>query len=135
MIWGKYRFVHWTELKDNMSGWAYATEWNYYIRIVCRLLTEGHQGRWVAIKGESLIGFWDTLTGAETSRIGAVLETGFAEAGSRMGTNAPPALLAGTCGTTHARNEAFIMSRCSFLFTPLLGTLPMSIPSIGRRAA
>jgi hypothetical protein len=61
------RVVHWTELKENTSDWPYATEWNFYLRLVGRLLTEGQAGRWVIIKGESLIGFWDTLDEAEAA--------------------------------------------------------------------
>jgi hypothetical protein len=58
--------IHWTQLEENTSDWPYAAEWNCYRQLVGRLLTEGHEGRWVAIKGESLIGFWDTLAEAET---------------------------------------------------------------------
>jgi hypothetical protein len=61
------RYMHWTELAENTSDWPYAAEWNFYRRLVGRLLTEGHAGRWVVIKGESLIGFWDTLAEAETA--------------------------------------------------------------------
>jgi hypothetical protein len=61
------RYLHWTQLAEDTSGWAYAAEWNYYRRLVGRLLTEGHAGRWVVFKGESLVGFWDTLAEAESA--------------------------------------------------------------------
>ena|ERR1700722_2726016 len=35
-------------------------EWNYYRREVGRLLDEGHEGRWILIKGEETIGIWNT---------------------------------------------------------------------------
>ena len=38
-----------------------ATEWNFYRRQVGRLLAEGNQGKWVLIKGERIIGIWDTF--------------------------------------------------------------------------
>ncbi len=66
---GWRQIVHWTELQSAASDWAYAVEWNYYFRIVCRLLAEGHEGRWVVIKGEALIGFWDTLAEAESAAL------------------------------------------------------------------
>lgn len=31
-----------------------------YRRQVSRLLAEGHEGRWVLLKGEEIIGIWDT---------------------------------------------------------------------------
>jgi hypothetical protein len=65
MSW-RSRYVHWTELAEDTSDWAYAAEWNYYRRLVGRLVTEGQTGRWLVIKGEALLGFWDTLAEAET---------------------------------------------------------------------
>jgi hypothetical protein len=51
--------VHWTELLQETSG-PLATEWNFYLREIGRLLAEGHEGRWLLIKGEEIIGIWDT---------------------------------------------------------------------------
>jgi hypothetical protein len=35
------------------------TEWNVFRRELPRLLAEGHEGRWVLIKGEEVIGLFD----------------------------------------------------------------------------
>jgi hypothetical protein len=52
--------IHYTELTADTSGGPIAREWNFYRREVGRLLAEGHEGRWVLIKGEEIIGIWDT---------------------------------------------------------------------------
>lgn len=52
--------IHWTELPEDKSEGGNSTEWNFYRREVGRLLAEGHEGRWVLIKGEQIIGIWDT---------------------------------------------------------------------------
>lgn len=53
------RTIHWTELTEDTSGGPLATEANFYRREVGRLLAEGHEGRWILIKGEAIIGIWD----------------------------------------------------------------------------
>ena len=52
--------IHWTELPEDKAEGGNSTEWNFYRREVGRLLAEGHEGRWVLIKGEQIIGIWDT---------------------------------------------------------------------------
>jgi hypothetical protein len=52
--------IHFTELPEDTSGGQLSTEWNFYRREVGRLLAEGHEGRWVLIKGEQIVGIWDT---------------------------------------------------------------------------
>jgi hypothetical protein len=52
--------IHWTELPEDTSGDPLATESNFYRREIGRLLAEGHEGRWLLIKGEKIIGIWDT---------------------------------------------------------------------------
>jgi hypothetical protein len=52
--------IHWSELPEDKAEGGNSTEWNFYRREVGRLLTEGHEGRWVLIKGEQIIGIWDT---------------------------------------------------------------------------
>jgi hypothetical protein len=37
-----------------------ADEWETYRREVARLLAEGNEGRYVLIKGQQIIGIWDT---------------------------------------------------------------------------
>src|SRR5205814_1647250 len=56
----KRRTIHWTELPEDTSGGPLATEANFYRCEVGRLLAEGHEGKWVLIKGEEIIGIWDT---------------------------------------------------------------------------
>ncbi len=52
--------VHYSELPDSAPGSALKREWDCYRREVGRLLAEGHEGRWVLIKGDAIIGIWDT---------------------------------------------------------------------------
>jgi hypothetical protein len=52
--------IHYTELPDGSPDSPIASEWNLYRREVGRLLAEGHENRWVLIKGEVIIGIWDT---------------------------------------------------------------------------
>ncbi len=59
--------IHYTQLPRDSSGGRGATEWNAYLREVGRLLAEGHEGRWVLIRGEAVVGIWDTE--AEANRI------------------------------------------------------------------
>jgi hypothetical protein len=53
--------IDYTELAEAPSDSPIATEWNFYRRQVARLLAEGHEGRWVLIQGEQIVGIWDTL--------------------------------------------------------------------------
>ena len=52
--------IHYTELGDLPAGSPCETEWNFYRKEVGRLLAEGHEGRWVLIVGEEIIGIWET---------------------------------------------------------------------------
>src|SRR5262249_21248051 len=52
--------IDYTELPGAKSDSPLYGEWNYYRREVARLLAEGHEGRFVLIKGEAIIGIWDT---------------------------------------------------------------------------
>jgi hypothetical protein len=52
--------IHFSELPEDTSGGPLSTEWNFYRREVGRLLADGHEGRWVLIKGEEVVGIWDT---------------------------------------------------------------------------
>ena len=54
------RTIHYTELPEDTSDSPIAGEWNFYRREVGRLLAEGHENRWVLIKGAEIIGIWDT---------------------------------------------------------------------------
>jgi hypothetical protein len=59
MNWREH-IVHWTQLPDDPTTGGNATEWNFYRREVGRLLVEGHDDRWALIKGEQVVGIWDT---------------------------------------------------------------------------
>jgi hypothetical protein len=52
--------VHYTELPEAKPGEPLAEEWNTYRREVGRWLAEGLEGRHVLIKGEQIIGIYDT---------------------------------------------------------------------------
>jgi hypothetical protein len=61
--------IHFSELPEDTSGGPLSTEWNFYRREVGRLLAEGHEGRWVLIKGEVIVGIWDTEEEADRVRL------------------------------------------------------------------
>jgi hypothetical protein len=61
--------VHFTDLPQSLSSSPIAAEWNLYCRHVGRLLAEGQEGRWVLIKGEEIIGIWDTEEEADRVRL------------------------------------------------------------------
>jgi hypothetical protein len=58
-----------TRLPEDSSGGRIAREWNFYRREVARLLSEGHEGKWVLIHGEQIIGMWDTPEQANQVRL------------------------------------------------------------------
>ena len=47
-------------LPDMQPGSVIEQEWNTFRRERPRLLAEGHEGRWVLVKGDSIIGIWDS---------------------------------------------------------------------------
>ncbi|MFO0810440.1 MAG: hypothetical protein U0746_17585 [Gemmataceae bacterium] len=61
--------IPYAELADPVPGSPIATEWNFYRRVVGRLLTAGHEGKWVLIKGEEIIGIWDRPEDADRVRL------------------------------------------------------------------
>jgi hypothetical protein len=61
--------IHYTELPEDTSGGRGSTEWNFYRREVGRLLAEGHEGRWVLLKGEEVVGIWDTEAEARAAAV------------------------------------------------------------------
>jgi hypothetical protein len=52
--------IHYAELPDGSADSPIAKEWNLYRREAGRLLAEGHENQWVLIKGEEVIGIWNT---------------------------------------------------------------------------
>ena len=61
--------IHFSELPEATPGSRGAVEWNFYRREVGRLLGEGHEGRWVLIRGEEIVGIWDTEEEADRVRV------------------------------------------------------------------
>jgi hypothetical protein len=60
--------ISYTALAEAPPDSPIATEWNFYRRHVGRLLAEGNQGKWVLIKGEQIIGIWDTFEEANEAQ-------------------------------------------------------------------
>jgi hypothetical protein len=56
--------VHYTELPEAQPGEALGREWNTYRLEVGRLLAEGQAGRFVLIKGEEILGLYDSWEAA-----------------------------------------------------------------------
>jgi hypothetical protein len=56
--------IHYTELPESKPGDTLASEWNTYYREVGRLLAESHEGKFVLIKGEEIIGLFPCWDGA-----------------------------------------------------------------------
>jgi hypothetical protein len=52
--------IHYTQLPDPEPGSQLYEECHVYKREVGRLLAEGHEGRWILIKGPDIIGLYET---------------------------------------------------------------------------
>jgi hypothetical protein len=61
--------IHYTELVEDTSDTPAARDWNRYRREVGRLLAQGHEGKWVLIKGGEIVGIWDTEEEANRVRL------------------------------------------------------------------
>jgi hypothetical protein len=59
--------VHCTELPDLVPGGVFQEEWDTYRREVGRLLAEGHEGRFVLIKGRHVLDVYDTWDSARVA--------------------------------------------------------------------
>jgi hypothetical protein len=56
--------IHYTELPPSGPNDPLELEWNTYRREAARLLAEGQESRHVLIKGEEIIGIYDTRADA-----------------------------------------------------------------------
>ena len=56
--------IHYTELLPARLDEPLGVEWEFYRREVGRLLAEGYEGKHVLIKGEQILGFFDTARAA-----------------------------------------------------------------------
>ncbi len=70
--------IHYSELPPARPGEQTFQEWETYRREVGRLLAEGNEGRFVLIKGDQIIGLFDTYeqardAGAEQFLLGPYL--------------------------------------------------------------
>jgi hypothetical protein len=52
--------IHYTNLPAGRPNSPLRTEWDCYRREVARLLAEGHEGRFVLIKGKLIVGLYTT---------------------------------------------------------------------------
>jgi hypothetical protein len=59
--------VHFTQLLQAQPGEALAEEWDTYRQEVARLLEKGHAGQFVLIKGNEVVGLYDTWEAARTA--------------------------------------------------------------------
>jgi hypothetical protein len=57
----KPRTEHYTKLTPFTPGSRFAQEFDVYRREVARFLSEGREGQFVLIDGESVLGFWPTF--------------------------------------------------------------------------
>jgi hypothetical protein len=60
--------IPYTALAEAPPDSPIAAEWNFYRRHVGRLLAEGRQGKWVLLKGERIVGIWDTFEEANQAQ-------------------------------------------------------------------
>jgi hypothetical protein len=56
--------IHYTDLPASKRGEPLAEEWETYRREAGRLLAEGNEGRFILIKGQQIIGIWESRTEA-----------------------------------------------------------------------
>jgi hypothetical protein len=61
--------IHYTQLQAAPTGSPLATEWNFYRQSVGRLLADGHEGKWLLITQEQIVGIWDTEAQAQKVRL------------------------------------------------------------------
>jgi hypothetical protein len=54
------RTIHHSQLPEAPADQPLAVEWGTYRQSVARLLSGGHEGEFVLIKGEEIIGLYDT---------------------------------------------------------------------------
>ena len=66
--------VHFADLPAASPDSQFGQEWNFYRREVGSLLANGHEGRFVLIKGEKILGIWDTQEEAEAVAFHHLLE-------------------------------------------------------------
>ncbi len=68
--------IHYTELPPSQPG-DQDKHWETYRREVGRLIAEGHEGKSVLIKNETIIGIYDTMDKARVEGYRRYLNEGF----------------------------------------------------------
>ncbi|HYT92797.1 MAG TPA: hypothetical protein VEL76_29035 [Gemmataceae bacterium] len=58
------RTIHYAELADLPPGSPLACEWDTYRHALPRLLAEGHETRFILIKGDTIVGLYETFEAA-----------------------------------------------------------------------
>ncbi len=59
------RTIPYTELPDMVPAGPLCEEWDFYRREAGRLLAEGHEGKFVLLKGQEIVGLYDTYDAAQ----------------------------------------------------------------------
>ncbi len=65
--------VSYTDLPEAKPGSIFFLEWNTYRREVGRLLAEGSEGKWLVIKGEVILGIFDTMQQANSAGLALII--------------------------------------------------------------
>jgi hypothetical protein len=60
----KRQTIPYTQLAEAKPGDYFFLEWNTYRREVGQLLAEGHEGKWVLIKDQTVVGLYDPMDAA-----------------------------------------------------------------------
>jgi hypothetical protein len=68
--------IHYTQLPPSRPD-AFCIEYETFRREIGRLLAEGHEGKWVLLKGEQIIGLFETREEARDEGYRRFLLSGF----------------------------------------------------------
>lgn len=60
--------IHFTQLPDIPASNPLAAEWHYYRQVISQLLAAGHEGKWLLIKNDTIVGIWATEAEADAVR-------------------------------------------------------------------
>lgn len=71
------KFIHFSELTPTEPDEEPDPEWDTYVREVGRLIAEGHEAKFVLIKGDQILGIWDEELEAEREGYRRYLRGGF----------------------------------------------------------
>jgi hypothetical protein len=69
--------IHFSELPPSPPDSPRDVEWETYRREVARLIDEGHEGKWVLIKNDAIIGVYNTLEEVRKQGYGRYFPEGF----------------------------------------------------------